>query len=381
MKKIPKKTVAVIIGTRPEVIKTASTIKELQSYPKKLKTVVIATGQHNEMLYQALNTFKIKPDYDLQIMKESQSLSYITTSIIQKLEKLLTKLKPNLVVVQGDTPSTFAAALTSFFLKIPIAHIESGARSYKKYAPFPEEMNRQLTDTLSDLHFAISKFPRNILIKEGKLKEKIYITGSTSVDAAVFVMKKKPEFKTPLFKTIDFKNKRIILLTTHRRESWGKKMEEILKGVRDAVKEFDDIEVIFPMHLNKKVITKAMEIFSNESKFHLLPPLDYEEIILLLKKCYLVATDSGGLQEEATFFSKPTLILRDVKVIEKVEALKAGSIKVVGIKRFEIYNSIKEILLNKSLYNKMSTSINPYGIGTAGKKITKEILKYINNTN
>lgn len=375
MKQEKPRKIAVIIGTRPEVIKTASTIKGLQRHPKKFSVVLISTGQHDELFKQAMLVFNLKANYNLRIMTKNQTLFDIAKRVLEGIEAIFLKEKFDLVIVQGDTLSAFIGSLSAFFLNIPIAHIESGDRSYKKYDPFPEEMNRQLIDRLSDIYFARTKEQKKNLIHEGMPKDKIWITGSTSVDAASYVLKKTFKFSDEKLAKIDFVNKRIILLTMHRREAWGESMKNVLEGLKKAVDEIEGVEVIFPVHLNKKVSEVANNVLKNDPKFHLLNPISYQDLILVLKQCYFTATDSGGICEEAAYFRIPILALRNIS--EKEELIKLGKLKVTTTDKSSVYITVKKLLEDREEYRKMSSSKNPYGQGVAYKKITQIIRNFL----
>lgn len=371
-----KMKVAAIFGTRPEAIKLAPVIAELKRFPQVFQVTVVVSGQHRQMLDQALTFFKIKPDYDLKIMQSHQTLFGISKKILAKMGQILKLEKPDLSLIQGDTPTAFIAALASFYCKIPIAHIEAGLRTYDKYNPFPEEINRKLIDDIADLYFAPTEEAKNNLLKEGKNFKTIWVTGNTGIDALVFASKKAKGFLNGVLTKIDFKNKKIVLLTCHRRESWGKKIEEIFKGVKLIIDEFDEVEVIFPIHLNKEIRKPAIKVFGNHPKIYPFDPLDYPDMATLLKNCFLVATDSGGLQEEAPYFGKPVVVLRDIT--ERVEGLRAGTLIIGGTSCDGVYNSIKQLIMNKSLYNQMSKAKNPYGDGKASIRIRKAIVEYFN---
>lgn len=361
--------VAIILGTRPEVIKMAPVV--FASREAGIETVVVATAQHREMLDQVLEIFKIRPNYDLDIMTENQTLSKISIKVLEKMGQILEKEEPDLVLVQGDTTTALTSSLAAFYQQIPIGHVEAGLRTYNKYLPFPEEINRQLIDVVCDFYFAPTIKNKQNLVNEGKTREKIFITGNTVIDALLIIAKKIGKFKNKPLNKIDFKNKRVILMTCHRREVFGKKIESIFRGVKKIAAEFEDVEVIYPVHLNPNVVKPARKILNKSTKIHLIKPVVYTDMANLMKSCYLVATDSGGLQEEAPAFNKPVLVLRDET--ERTEGIKAGTLKLMGTDEKKIYRGIKKLLNNKKEYQKMARAKNPYGDGRAAKRIVKII--------
>lgn len=370
------RTVAVIIGTRPEAIKMAPVILELKKNPAQFRVVVISSGQHREMLDDPLSVFNIKPDYDLKLMKPYQSLFDISKGVLGKVEKIFKAEKPDLVLIQGDTPTAFMGALSGFYNKTPIAHVEAGLRTYDKYNPFPEEMNRQMIDVLTDLFFAPTKEAAENLLKEGKSKSVIRVTGNTAIDAVLLASKRKfKSFKNQKLNSLDFESKKIIFLECHRRESWGAKMEEIFKGVGKIVEEFPEAEVVFPVHPNPIIQKSVKQIFQKSPGVHLFPPLNYLDMVWLMQKCYFIATDSGGLQEEVPTFHKPVLVLRDVT--ERTEGIKTGTLKLAGTSELRVYEAMKQLLTVKKLYKKMSEAKNPYGDGKASAKITSIIKEFL----
>lgn len=360
-----------VFGTRPEAIKMAPLIKELEK-SDKIQSVVCVTAQHREMLDQVLTLFDIKPNYDLNIMKEKQSLSGITSEVLNKLGDIFDAENPDLVLVHGDTTTTFAASLAAFYNKIKVGHVEAGLRTNNKYFPFPEEMNRKLTGAIADLHFAPTYRSRDNLIKEGISEEKIFVTGNTVIDAMNYTVREDYVFDNEKLNNINF-NKKVIMVTAHRRENWDTGIENICKALLEIRKDNEDVEIIYLVHLNpivKKIVHKYLE---GLEKVHLLSPLDTKDTHNLMKKCYFIMTDSGGIQEEAPHLGKPVLVLRDVT--ERVEAIDAGTVKIVGT---SIKNITKEanILLNDEVeYLKMSKAVNPYGDGKASLKIVGAILE------
>lgn len=362
-----------IFGTRPEAIKMAPIINELKNY-NSINSVVCVTAQHREMLDQVLEIFKIKPDYDLDIMEQKQTLTKITAKAIQGLDDVLEKEKPDIILVHGDTSTTFCGALTAFYHNIKVGHVEAGLRTYDKYQPFPEEMNRCLTSTLTDLHFAPTSLSKSNLLKENFKADDIFITGNTVIDVLAHTIKEDYEFTNDTLKSINFKEKRIISMTAHRRENLGEPLENICKAIKKILEEFDDVEVIYPVHKNPVVVNTVHEILGNTKGIHLIEPLDLVDMHNMLSRSYLVMTDSGGLQEEVPSMGKPVLVLRNVT--ERPEGVEAGTLKLVGTDTKVIYESAKELLENKQSYDKMAEAKNPFGDGNASRRIIENILYY-----
>lgn len=361
--------VMVVFGTRPEAIKIVPVIKELEAR-EETNPIVCVTAQHREMLDQILKEFNIKPDYDLNIMKQEQTLAEITTRALVGLEKVIKQAKPDIVLVHGDTTTTFAGALAAFYNGTTIGHLEAGLRTYDKFSPYPEEMNRQMVSCLADIHFAPTNKSKQNLLKEFKLNN-IYVTGNTAIDALKLTIKE--DYKNS--KIDDFnENERIILLTSHRRENIGTPMENIFKAVKRIADEYENVKVIYPVHKNPKVREIANRIFNNDSKIKLIEPLDVIDFHNLMNKSYMILTDSGGIQEEAPSLKKPVLVLRDTT--ERPEGIKAGTLKLVGTSEDEIYKQAKILLDNKDEYNKMAKALNPYGDGLASKRIVDAIIEY-----
>lgn len=363
-----------IFGTRPEAIKMAPLVKELESR-EEIKSVVCVTAQHREMLDQVLETFDIKPDYDLNIMKQGQTLADITTRALVGLEEVIKKEQPNIVLVHGDTTTTFAGALAAFYNQIDIGHVEAGLRTDNKYSPYPEEMNRQMVDRVTDMYFAPTKLSKNNLLKENIPEEKIYITGNTAIDAMKTTVKEDYTHKE-----LDWikDNERLILVTAHRRENLGDPMRNIFRAIRRIVDEFPDVKVLYPIHLNPKVREVAHEVFDNCNRVKLIEPLEVFDFHNFQNKCYLIMSDSGGVQEEAPSLGKPVLVLRDTT--ERPEGIEAGTLKLVGTDEETIYNETKILLTDKEAYDKMSKASNPYGDGHASERIVDAIIKkYQNN--
>ncbi|MCI7478598.1 MAG: UDP-N-acetylglucosamine 2-epimerase (non-hydrolyzing) [Selenomonadales bacterium] len=364
--------VMTVFGTRPEAIKMAPVVLELGKYPDKIQPVVAVTAQHREMLDQVLNLFKIKPDHDLDIMAAGQTLFDITTRAMNGLNKVLEEEKPDIVLVHGDTTTTFAGALAAYYHQIDVGHVEAGLRTHNIYSPFPEEMNRKLTGSIAALHFAPTSTSEANLKAENVDSERIFVTGNTVIDALQKTANDDYVFESELLQNIDYKNKRVILVTTHRRENLGEPMRHVYKALRQIVEEFDDVEVVFPVHKNPKVREVVAEELGGLDKVHLIDPLDYEPFANLMHRSYLILTDSGGVQEEAPALGKPVLVLRDTT--ERPEAVAAGTVKLIGTDRDVVYKEAVELLTNKEEYNRMSESVNPYGDGQASRRIIEAIL-------
>lgn len=361
-----------VFGTRPEAIKMCPLIKEIQEH-NKFESIVCVTAQHREMLDQVLDVFSVKPDYDLDIMKPNQTLSQITTRIIEKIEPVLKSAKPDMVLVHGDTTTSFAVALAAFYQQIPVGHVEAGLRTYNMYSPFPEEMNRVMTSRLATLHFAPTMLNKANLVREN-IVDNIYVTGNTVLDAFKTTVKSDYKFKNVILKHTDFSQDKIILLTAHRRENIGQPLDNICNAVKRIVSEFDNVKVIYPVHLNPAIKNPVQEKLGKNKKVILLDPLDVCDLHNLMAKCHLVMTDSGGLQEEGPSFKKPVLCLRTET--ERPEAVEAGGVKVIGVNEDIIFDEVKNILTNKDAYDAFLKNDNPYGDGKASEKIIKAILDY-----
>ena len=357
-----------IFGTRPEAIKMAPLVKELESR-KEIESIVCVTAQHREMLDQVLDTFKIKPDYDLNIMKQGQTLGDITTRALNGLESVIKEVKPDLVLVHGDTTTTFAGALAAFYNQVSIGHVEAGLRTFDKYSPYPEEMNRQMVDCMTDIYFAPTNLSKENLLKEGKDENKIYVTGNTAIDAMSTTIDKN--YYHEIFDWIG--DNRIILLTAHRRENLGDPMRHIFKGIKKVVDEIPDVKVVYPIHLNPKVREVANEIFGNDDKIKLIEPLEVFDFHNFQNKSFIILTDSGGIQEEAPSLGKPVLVLRDTT--ERPEGIDAGTLKLVGTDEEVIYEETKKLLTDRKEYENMSKASNPYGDGHASERIVDSIIK------
>lgn len=364
-----------IFGTRPEAIKMAPLIKELEKR-EEIRSIVCVTAQHREMLDQVIDAFSIKVDYDLNIMKKGQTLSEITTRAILGLEDVIKEEKPDLVLVHGDTTTTFAGALSAFYNQVAIGHVEAGLRTYNKYSPYPEEMNRQMVTRLADLFFAPTAKSEENLIKEGIDESKIVVTGNTVIDAMSTTIQKNYRHKELAWIQSDEK---MILLTAHRRENLGEPMRHIFRGIRRIVDEFSDVKVIYPIHMNPVVRDIANEIFHDCDRVKLIEPLEVFDFHNFQNKAYLILTDSGGIQEEAPSLGKPVLVLRDTT--ERPEGIDAGTLKLVGTDEAVIYEETKKLLLDKEAYLCMSNAVNPYGDGKASQYIVDAIIGYFNKSN
>jgi len=361
-----------VFGTRPEAIKMCPLVKELEKH-EEIESIVCLTGQHREMLQQVIDIFGTKVKYNLDIMRPRQTLTTITTSVLEKLEPILQKERPDIVLVHGDTSTSFVAALAAFYQQIPVGHVEAGLRTYDKYSPFPEEMNRCLTGRLADLHFAPTENNRRNLIDENITKN-IFVTGNTVIDAFKTTVKPNYEYKNDVLRKIDLSGKRCILMTAHRRENLGQPLENICNAVKRIVEEFEDIEVVYPVHMNPVVRDTASAILGEMDRVHLIQPLDVEDMHNLMSRSFLVMTDSGGLQEEAPSCGVPVLVLRTET--ERPEAVEAGTVKVVGVKEEDIYENAKLLLIDRQVYDKMAKAVNPYGDGLASERIVKQILEW-----
>lgn len=374
-----KISLILIFGTRPETIKMFPIIYEIKKYPHLIDYRIIVSGQHREMLDQMLEIFQIKPDYDLNIMEQSQSLSNITKNNLLGIEKILKKEKPSMVLVQGDTTTTFAGALAAFYQKIRIGHVEAGLRTNNKYYPFPEEVNRHITSVLADLHFAPTRQSCKNLLSEGVKREDIFICGNTVIDSLFLMIKENYIFREPLLKDKKIFEKKIILVTMHRRENWGEPLRETCRAINKIIDEHSDVSVIFPLHKNPEIRKNVKEILQNKKDILLLDTLDYDDMINLMSKSYIILTDSGGIQEEGPSLGKPVLVLRDET--ERPEAVEAGAVKLIGTNEKRICSEVDTLLNRRDKYIKMLKNINPYGDGKASERIVKKILNSFNLIN
>ena len=368
--------VMTVFGTRPEAIKMAPVVLELKKHQDEIETVVAVTAQHRQMLDQVLHLFKIKPDYDLDIMSQGQTLYDITSRAMNGLKEVLEKEKPDLVLVHGDTTTTFAGALASYYSQTAVGHVEAGLRTGDIYSPFPEEMNRKLTGAIASFHFAPTETAKANLLREGVNPEKIYVTGNTVIDALMQTVRPDYEFDDEKLRQIDFEQHRVILLTTHRRENLGEPMRHIYKALRSVVQEMPDAEIVFPVHRNPLVRQVVNEELAGVDRIHLIEPLDYEPFANLMSRSYLVLTDSGGIQEEAPSLGKPVLVLRNTT--ERPEAVKAGTVSLIGTNVDVVYETTRRLLTDKKAYEAMSNAVNPYGDGRASERIVQAV-RYVYN--
>lgn len=363
-----KKKVMLIFGTRPEAIKMCPLINELKSR-ETFKTIVCVTGQHRYMLDQVLEAFRIIPDYDLDIMKDRQTLFDVTTHILNKISPLLQSVRPDIVLVHGDTTTAFAAALACFYLNITIGHVEAGLRTYDLSSPFPEEFNRQAIDMISRYYFAPTELTRMNLLKEGKQEDTVYVTGNTAIDAMKTTI--SSQYRHDYINWLD--DSRLILLTAHRRENLGEPMRAMFRAIKRIIDEFPDVKAIYPIHMNPLVREIADEIFNKDESIKIIEPLDVIDFHNFMNQSYLILTDSGGIQEEAPALGKPVLVMRNTT--ERPEGVQAGTLKLVGTSEEAIYHNCKLLLTDESEYNRMSQACNPYGDGYASKRIS-DILEH-----
>ncbi|OVE38172.1 UDP-N-acetylglucosamine 2-epimerase (non-hydrolyzing) [Priestia aryabhattai] len=364
--------VMTIFGTRPEAIKMAPLVLELKKRPEEFEAIVTVTAQHREMLDQVLSIFDIQPDYDLNIMKDRQTLMDVTTRGLEGLDDVMKKVKPDIVLVHGDTTTTFIAGLAAFYNQIQVGHVEAGLRTWNKYSPYPEEMNRQLTGVLADLHFAPTDKSAANLQAENKKEERIFVTGNTAIDALKTTVKETYEHEV-LTKLGD---DRLILLTAHRRENLGEPMKNMFRAVKRIVDEHEDVQVVYPVHLNPVVRETANDILGNDPRIHLIEPLDVIDFHNFAERAHIILTDSGGVQEEAPSLGVPVLVLRDTT--ERPEGIEAGTLKLAGTEEETIYTLAKELLIYEDVYKQMSQASNPYGDGLASKRICDAISYYFN---
>ena len=367
-----KLKVMTVFGTRPEAIKMAPVVLQLKEHSDVISPIVAVTAQHREMLDQVLDLFHIVPDYDLNIMAPRQTLFDITTKALNGLHEVMAKAKPDLVLVHGDTTTTFAGALAAYYCQIPVGHVEAGLRTHNIYSPFPEEMNRKLTGCIAELNFAPTPTSRANLRAENVSDDKIFVTGNTVIDALHHTVRDDFYFDDPILRSIDFEDRRVILVTTHRRENLGEPMRHVYRALRQLTEEFDDVEVVFPVHRNPKVREIVNAELGGLAKVHLIEPLDYDPFANLMYRSHLIMTDSGGVQEEAPALGKPVLVLRDTT--ERPEAVAAGTVKLIGTDRDRVYNEAKELLTDPAEYNRMAEACNPYGDGLASPRIIQAIL-------
>lgn len=364
--------VMTIFGTRPEAIKMAPVIGELRRHTNDIRTVVAVTAQHRQMLDQVLSLFHIVPDYDLDIMSQGQTLYDITTKALLGLQPVLAEEKPDLVLVHGDTTTTFAGALAAYYQRIPVGHVEAGLRTGNIYSPFPEEMNRKLTGGVASLHFAPTETAKANLLREQVQENHIFVTGNTVIDALMKTVSPNYRFADPVLQKIDFRTKKVILLTTHRRENLGEPMRHIYKALRAVTEEIGDAEIVFPVHRNPLVRRAVEEELAGAARVHLIDPLDYEPFANVMSRSYLIVTDSGGIQEEAPSLGKPVLVLRDTT--ERPEAVQAGTVRLIGTDKERVYTETKRLLTDSAAYDTMRRAVNPYGDGHAAARIAVAVL-------
>ena len=368
MKKIK---VLTVFGTRPEAIKMAPLAIELNKY-ENIDAKVCVTAQHRQMLDQVLEIFKIKPDYDLDIMKDRQTLAGITTRVLEGMDDVIKAEKPDIILVHGDTSTSFVAALAGFYNQVKVGHVEAGLRTYDKYSPFPEEMNRQLTGRIADMNFSPTAQNKANLLKENVDESTIFITGNTVIDALKTTVQSNYRFKDKTLNEIDFENRRVIIVTAHRRENLGKPLENICNALKHIVEKYEDVELVYPVHLNPAVRETAFGILGDTERVHLIDPLDVLELHNAMSKSFMVMTDSGGIQEEAPALAKPVLVLR--RETERPEAVEAGTVKIAGVDKDVIIGLAEELLDSEDAYNKMAHAANPYGDGNASKRICEALL-------
>ncbi|MDQ1000311.1 UDP-N-acetylglucosamine 2-epimerase (non-hydrolyzing) [Neobacillus niacini] len=362
--------VMTVFGTRPEAIKMAPLVKELEKNSETIESIVTVTAQHRQMLDQVLSIFEITPDYDLNIMKDRQTLTDVTIRALEGLNQVLQEAKPDIVLVHGDTTTTFVASLAAFYNSLPIGHVEAGLRTWNKFSPYPEEMNRQLTGVMADLHFAPTSVSKQNLVQENKKDEFIFVTGNTAIDALKTTV--KPNYSHPVLDNLG--NDRLVLMTAHRRENLGEPMENMFRAIRRLVEKHDDVQVVYPVHMNPVVRQIADKILGDNNRIQLIEPLDVIDFHNFASKAYLILTDSGGVQEEAPSLGVPVLVLRDTT--ERPEGVNAGTLKLAGTDEDVIFSLADELLSNKEAHDKMAKASNPYGDGNASKRIVEAILYY-----
>ena len=365
-----------VFGTRPEAIKMAPLVRALQA-SESIESIVCLTGQHREMLDSVMDIFHLKGDYDLNIMEKRQTLSTITTKTLLGMEQVLEEAKPDLVLVHGDTSTTFAGALAAFYHQVKVGHVEAGLRTWDKYSPFPEEMNRTLVGDIADLHFSPTRANAENLRREAVMGE-IFITGNTAIDAMQYTVRGDYTFTTELLNHLDFAHRRVIAVTCHRRENYGKPMQDIMHAILEVVERHPDVEVVYPVHLSPVVRECAFPILGGRDRIHLIDPIDVEEMHNLIARCAFVMTDSGGLQEEAPALGKPVLVMR--RETERPEAVAAGTAKLAGVEKDVIVSMANELLDSPEAYAKMAKAVNPYGDGHACARITQAIEWYFGRT-
>jgi UDP-N-acetylglucosamine 2-epimerase len=370
--------IIVVFGTRPEAIKLLPVVKELRKFPERVHLTVCTTGQHRELLSQILQTFSVIPDFDLSIMTENQTLFDIVTKSLSGIKPILDDVRPDLLLVQGDTTTAFTCALAAFYEKIPVGHVEAGLRTFDMYYPFPEEMNRKLISGIATLHFAPTKSNKKNLLREGVEEDRIFITGNTVIDALFITLKNKQmdasEHKAPLSN-----NRLKILVTAHRRENFGEPIKNICLALKEIVKRNENVEVIYPVHPNPNIKGPVYDMLSGQERINLIQPLEYAQFVTLMNDAYLILTDSGGIQEEAPALGKPVLVLRNET--ERPEAVEAGTVKVIGTRKEKIVSAVEMLFNNRAEYDKMALAINPYGDGKASSRIVETIFSFFHVKN
>jgi UDP-N-acetylglucosamine 2-epimerase (non-hydrolysing) len=369
-----RKKIAVVFGTRPDTIKLAPIILELKKFRRHFHTITIATAQHRQMLDQVLEVFRISPDYDLNIMQERQTLATITKNTIESLDNVLEAEKPDLVLVQGDTTTTFVGSLAAFYRHVPVGHVEAGLRTHNKAQPFPEEINRRLTSSIADLHFAPTATARNALLKEGVSPRSIYVTGNTVIDALRISVRAKYRFSRRIVNDLAGRRTRKILITMHRRENLGDPMRHAASAVKRLANLFPESDIIFPVHLNPAVRNIVNPVLAGIANVHLIEPLDYLDFVNLMARSYLIISDSGGVQEEGPSLGKPVLVLREVT--ERPEAVAFGTVKLVGLDEEKIVRTASKLMTQQGAYRKMASATNPYGDGKSARRTVSFIRKY-----
>lgn len=365
-----------VFGTRPEAIKMAPLVRELHTRPE-VESLCCVTAQHRQMLDSVLDVFSLKPDWDLDIMTPRQTLSTITSKCLLGMDEAIDALKPDMILVHGDTSTTFAGALSAFYHQVPVGHVEAGLRTYDKYSPFPEEMNRKLVSAIADLYFCPTVNNRNNLLKEGITRE-LFVTGNTVIDALKTTVKKDYRFSTDMLNALPYAEKKICLVTCHRRENYGEPMKNIMLALRQIAEENEDVELVYPVHLSPVVREAVVSYLEGAPRVHLIDPLPADEMHNLMARSYLVLTDSGGLQEEAPALGKPVLVMR--RETERPEAVAAGTVKLAGVVQADIVRMANELIRSRTAYEQMAHAVNPYGDGNACRRIADAILWYFNRT-
>ena len=373
MKETKRQKIAVVFGTRPDTIKLAPVILELKKHPEFFEVVTIATAQHRQMLDQVLEVFNIVPDFDLNVMKPKQSLAEITRNVIEALDSVLVKEAPGLVLVQGDTTTTFVGALAAFYRHVPVGHVEAGLRTRDRANPFPEEINRRLTSSLTDLHFAPTATSRKALLRESVDPRTVFVTGNTVIDALRIAVRKEYTFAVPALNTVTHQHKRVLLVTMHRRENWGSPMASAARALRRIAEKHPNLHLVFPVHLNPVVRDVVNPILDGLPNASLIEPLDYLDFVNIMARSHVIITDSGGVQEEGPSLAKPVLVLREVT--ERPEAVRYGTVKLVGLDEEKIFHAADRLLTDRRAYQAMATATNPYGDGHAARR-TVHIIKH-----